>query len=95
MSSVTFIDVVVFNEKVAERALSHGLVHAVQFELLGLEKYTQIFVRGFREKNSHFNVVLESHVISLEAKFAAGHTGFSVEEQVWLWINQGRYADFS
>lgn len=94
MSSVTFLDVVVFNERVTERALFHGLVHAIQFELLGLEKYTETFVRGFREKNSHFNVALEAHVIALESKFAAGHTGFSVEEQVWLWINQGRYLDF-
>jgi hypothetical protein len=95
MSSVTFLDVIVFNEKVTERALFDGLVHAIQFELLGLEKYTEMFVRGFRDKNSHFNVTLEAHVIAMESSFASGHVGFSVEEQVWLWINQGRYLDYS
>jgi len=36
MHSLTFLDVVVFNEKVTERCLFHGLVHAVQFEVLVL-----------------------------------------------------------
>ncbi|MGH9500283.1 MAG: hypothetical protein ACRD3L_14170 [Terriglobales bacterium] len=35
MASLTFIDVVVFNERISERALFHGLVHAVQFQSLG------------------------------------------------------------
>lgn len=95
MSGLTFVDVVVFNEKLTERALFHGLVHAAQFEILGLEKYTETFVRSFRKRNSHFNVPLEAHTNALESKFAAGHEGFSVEEQVWLWTNQGRYFDFS
>ncbi len=95
MPSLTFIDVVVFNEKVTERALFHGLVHALQFEILGLEEYTAAFVRGFREKNSHFNVPLEAHAISLESEFVGGRAGFSVEEQVRLWNNQGRYFKFS
>lgn len=90
MPSLTFMDVVVFNDRMEARALFHGLVHAVQFEVLGLERYADLFVRGFLRRSSHFNVPLEKQAIELESKFAAGET-FSVEEQVWLWANQGRY----
>jgi len=37
MASMTFLDVVVFSEKLTERRLFHALVHAVQFHVLGLE----------------------------------------------------------
>lgn len=92
MHSLTFLDVIVFNERVSERALFHGLVHAVQFELLGLDRYCQLFVRGFLKTKLPFSVPLETHAFSLESKFmgAPAHR-FSVEDQVRLWINQGRY----
>src|SRR5437868_6066949 len=47
MASLTFVDVIVFNDLIIERTLFHGLVHAVQFHLLGLERYTELFVRAF------------------------------------------------
>jgi hypothetical protein len=92
MHAVTFLDVIVFNEEVTERTLFHGLVHAVQFELLGLERYSNLFVRSFLKTKLHFSVPLEAHAFSLESKFvgAAAHF-FSVEDQVRLWMKQGRY----
>src|SRR6202790_2064494 len=36
MNSLTFLDVLVFNEGVTQRSLFHALVHAVQFQVLGL-----------------------------------------------------------
>ncbi len=92
MHSLTFLDVVVFNEKVTERSLFHGLVHAVQFEVLGLERYTDLFVRSFLNTKLHFSVPLEAHAFSLESKFAGTPANrFSVEEQVRLWVKQARY----
>jgi len=92
MHSLTFLDVVVFNEKIVERFLFHGLVHAVQFEVLGLERYANLFVRSFVSTKLHFLVPLESHAFSLESKFAgAPASRFSVEDQVRLWVKQGRY----
>jgi hypothetical protein len=92
MHSLTFLDVVVFNEKITERFLFHGLVHAVQFEVLGLERYTDRFVRNFVNSKLHFAVPLEAHAFALESKFAATPAGrFSVEEQVRLWAKQDRY----
>jgi len=92
MASLTFEDVVVFHGDIAARTLFHALVHAVQFEILGLERYTELFVRGFLRTRSHISVPLEAHAFTLESKFAGDPTQFfSVEEKVWLWINQGRY----
>lgn len=92
MHSLTFLDVVVFNEKITARSLFHGLVHAVQFEMLGLERYTELFVRSFLNTKLHFSVPLETHAFSLESKFEGepAHR-FSVEDQVRLWVKQARY----
>jgi len=92
MASLTFVDVIVFNDLIIERALFHGLVHAVQFQILGLDRYTDLFVRGFLRTNAHFAVPLESHAFALESKFALNpDQHFSVEEQVRLWLREGRY----
>ncbi|HUO25082.1 MAG TPA: hypothetical protein VMU61_05410 [Candidatus Aquilonibacter sp.] len=92
MSSLTFLDVVVFNESMTERALFHALVHAVQFQILGLERYTDLFVRSFVDTKFHFSVPLEAHAFSLESRFVAGPADcFSVEDQVRIWVRNGRY----
>jgi hypothetical protein len=92
MASLTFQDVVVFNDRISETDLFHGLVHAVQFQILGLQRYSDLLVRGFLRTNAHFAVPLEAHAFALESKFARnGMESFSVEEQVRLWIREGRY----
>lgn len=92
MHSLTFLDVIVFNEKINERSLFHGLVHSVQFEVLGLERYCDLFVRSFANTKVHFSVPLEAHAFSLESKFVGTPTArFSVEDQVRLWARQARY----
>jgi hypothetical protein len=92
MHSLTFLDVVVFNDGITDRALFHGLVHSVQFEILGIERYTDLFVRSYVQTKLHFSVPLEAHAFALESKFAATPASrFSVEDRVRLWIDQGRY----
>jgi hypothetical protein len=92
MDSLTFLDVIVFNEKVSERALFHGLVHVVQFDVLGLDRYTELFVRSFVKTRFHFSVPIEAHAFSLESKFVGSPSErFSVEERVRLWDRQNRY----
>jgi hypothetical protein len=92
MSSLTFLDVLVFNEELTPRSLFHALVHAVQFQILGLERYTELFVHSFVNTRFHFRVPLEAHVFFLESKFARPATeSFSVEDQVRLWVKQNRY----
>jgi hypothetical protein len=92
LASVTFEDVLVFNEAMTQRSLFHALVHAVQFEILGLARYTELFVRAFLVTRWRFNVPLEAHAFELESRFAANRTqGFSVENEVQLWVSKGRY----
>jgi hypothetical protein len=92
MDSLTFIDAVLFNERITDRRLFHALVHLVQFELLGIERYSELFIRGFLATKHHFSVPLEAHTFSLESKFAANPADrFSVEDRVRLWVHQGRY----
>ena len=56
MASLTFVDVVVFNDRMTERTLFHGLVHAAQMQVLGLDRYAELFVRGFLRTGSHVTV---------------------------------------
>jgi hypothetical protein len=92
MQSLTFLDIIVFNEKVTDRTLFHALVHAVQFEILGLDRYTELFVRSFFSTRLHFSVPLEAHAFSLESKFVGTPAQrFSVEDQIRLWIRESRY----
>ncbi len=92
LASLTFFDVAVFNETPTERSLFHALVHAVQFQVLGLERYTELFIRSFVITKLHFTVPLQAHAFSLESKFARPTPErFSVEDEVRLWFKQGRY----
>jgi hypothetical protein len=92
MASMTFEDVLVFPGGISDRRLFHALVHAVQFKVLGLERYAELFVRSFLRTRNHVSVPLEMHAFGLEVKFAeAPDNPFSVEEMVRLWANQGRY----
>jgi hypothetical protein len=92
MTSLTFVDVIVFNDLLVERPLFHGLVHAAQFHILGVERYTDLFVRAFLRTNAHITVPLETQAFALESKFAVNpEQAFSVEDQVRLWMRDGRY----
>jgi hypothetical protein len=92
MDSLTFLDVVVFNDTLSARALFHALVHVVQFQILGLERYTRLFVESFLRMRTHFTVPLEAHAFSLTSKFMRpAPQGFSVEDQVRCWVSDHRY----
>ncbi len=92
MDSVTFLDVVVFNEAISERSLFHALVHTVQIQVLGLERYAELWVRSFVKSKAHFSVPLEVHAFSLSSKFLRPSAErFSVEDQVRRWVADSRY----
>jgi hypothetical protein len=92
MDSLTFGDVIVFNQYITLRALFHALVHAVQIEILGMRRYAELWVRNFVRTRTHFTVPLEVHAFSLSSKFLSPLTqSFSVEEHVSRWNDEGRY----
>lgn len=92
MDSLTFCDVIVFNQHTTLRALFHALVHSVQIEILGLRRYAELWIGSFIKTRTHFTVPLEMHAFSLSSKFLSPLAqNFSVEEQVARWMNEGRY----
>jgi len=92
MAAATFLDVIVFNEKVTPRDLFHGLVHATQIHVLGVNQFSSLFVRGFLQARSYFLVPLKAHAFSLDARFASNpDKPFSVEDEVRAWWKDGRY----
>jgi hypothetical protein len=95
MASVTFEDVLVFNEKITERLLFHALVPSVQFQVLGMERYMELFVRAILETRWRFSVPLEAHIFELTSKFAADRKKpFSVEDEIRMRVRQHRYELF-
>ena len=91
-AAVTFLDVVVFNGKIASRDLFHGLVHATQVKILGIAEFTELFVRGFLRARSYFLVPLKAHAFALDARFASNPLDrFSVEKEIDSWRLDGRY----
>jgi hypothetical protein len=95
MATVTFEDVPVFNEKITERLLFHALVPAVQFQVLGMDRYMELYVRAILETRWRFSVPLEAHIFELTSKFAGNRKKpFSVEDEVRMWVSQHRYELF-
>lgn len=90
--AVTFLDVVVFNQKMTDRDLFHGLVHVAQVKLLGLERFAELFVTGFLQARSYFLVPLKAHAFALDTRYAEDPlTAFSVEDEIRRWHTQNRY----
>lgn len=92
LASVTYIDVLVFNEGIVPRTLFHALVHSEQMAYLGLDRYVDLYVRGFVKTRSWLNIPLETQAFKLEERFSvAPPEEFSVEEEVKLWDSENRY----
>jgi len=92
LASVTFQDVLVFNDEMTERLLFQALVRRVQIETLGLDRYVELFIRAFLDSRWLFSVPLEAHAFELESRFAADpKKAFSVEDEVRARAGQNRY----
>ena len=92
LASVTYIDVIVFNDAILPRPLFHGLVHAQQMAFLTLDKYVGYYLRGFLRTRSWVNIPLEAQAFQLEARFSMTPPEvFSVEGEIKRWVSEGRY----
>jgi hypothetical protein len=92
LASITYADVIVFHDEIALRTLFHGLVHAAQVAFLGLDRYTDLYVRGFVKSRSWIAIPLEAQAYQLDTRFAMSPAAiFSVEDEVKSWAEQGRY----
>ena len=70
MASVTYVDVIVFHDRIESRPLFHGVVHAAQIAILGFEQYVELYVRGFVKNLSWLTIPLEDQAYKLDARFA-------------------------
>lgn len=92
LESVTYQDIIVFHEQIPARTLFHGLVHAAQMDILGFERYTDLYVRGFVKMRSWIAIPLEAQAFQLDTRFAMSPTKvFSVEDEIRSWAEQGQY----
>ena len=92
LASVTYLDIVVFHDEIAPRTLFHGLVHAAQMALLGMDRYTELYVRGFVKTRSWMAIPWEAQAYPWDSRFAMPSTAiFSVEDEVKSWAEQGRF----
>ncbi len=93
MASLTFVDVLVFTGPMTERDLFHALVHAAQFEVLGLVNWADLYVRGFLKLGRDFLVPIESHAFALDTRFATNPANaFDVKSEISNWAKDGRYS---
>jgi|SRR5215469_2623657 len=69
MAAVTFVDVVVTQEEFTPSLVFHELVHVVQYQELGLEKFAELYVRGFLETGEYLSIPLERVAYHLEGLF--------------------------
>jgi hypothetical protein len=92
LASVTYLDIIVVHDEIVLRTLFHGLVHATQMAFLGLDRYTDLYVRGFVKSRSWIAIPLEAQAYQLDTRFAMLPAAFfSVEEEVKSWAERGEY----
>jgi hypothetical protein len=92
MAAITFMDTVVSRKPFTDRLLFHELVHAVQYEKLGLPQFAAKYVRGFLSGGCYEAIPLEMNAYELDARFSTMPTKpFSVADEVQKWIDQTRF----
>jgi hypothetical protein len=83
---------IIFQEKLSLRLLFHGLVHVAQYEVLGQERYLDLYVRAFVQTGNYTSVPLEMQAYQLDNRFMEDPGNpFSVENEVRKWSGAGSF----
>lgn len=91
MAAITFCDLVVSREPFSDGLLLHELVHVEQYRQLGIQRFSELYVRGFFDGRSYDAIPLEVNAYTLEDRFRRNaRRGFSVQQEVAAWLVQGR-----
>ncbi len=92
LGEITYQDLIVFQTEPTDRTLFHALVHIVQHDVLGIERFTELYIRSFIRRRIHVLVPLEKHAYELDQRFTANPVEtFSVEAEVRRWAEEGLY----
>ena len=88
MAALTLVDTVLLVEKAARSDLDplvfHELVHVVQYDLLGLDKFVELFINGWVNQGFNYAAIpLEMDAYELQNRYE-GDPGltFDVQEEV-------------
>lgn len=91
MAAITFSDVIVANVPMENDILFHELVHCEQYRQLGIERFAEVYAKGYLESGYH-GVPLEEHAYILGTRFVLNESEpFSVAEEVARWIAEARF----
>ncbi len=88
MSGITFVDTVLLVDELPgadpEATLFHELVHAVQYELLGPEKFVELYITGWINQGFNYAAIpLEMDAYELQNRYEADPDApFSVKDEV-------------
>jgi hypothetical protein len=83
IGAITLMDVVAYPEQMHFDTLFHELVHVVQYRVLGLKRFSELYVKGFLLKGGYARIPLERQAYELGARFdESPEIAFSVEEEV-------------
>lgn len=83
MAAITFRDVIVSHEPFSPTLLFHELVHVEQYDQLGVDRFAELYVKGFLSGGSYEAIPLELNAYALEDTFRdSPHHPFSVESEV-------------
>jgi len=92
LKAITFQDVVVSFEELEPRVVFHELVHAVQYQKLGLKQFAYKYFKGFLTWGAYERIPLEANARLLDEAYAKDPgKPFSVEAEVQKWINENRF----
>jgi len=91
MAAITFCDVIVSHGPFSDGLLFHELVHVEQYRRLGIQRFSELYVRGFLNGGSYEAIPLEMNAYALEDRFRSdSRRAFSVQQEVATWLAQGR-----
>ena len=83
IGAITLVDVVAYPQELDLNTLFHELVHVVQYRVLGLKHFAELYVRGFLRGGGYDRIPLEQQAYELGERFEANpRLVFSVEDDV-------------
>ncbi len=92
LNEITLGDLIVFQQPPTARTLFHGLVHAAQYGIVGMDEYVELYLRAFTRTGLHVTVPFEVQAYEMDRRFAESpEAPFSVEEEIRSWLRTGRY----
>jgi len=92
MAAITFHDVVVSHQAFSQGLLFHELVHVEQYRQLGIDRFAELYVRGFLAGGGYDGIPLEINAYELGERFEQDpDSKFSVEREVATRIREGRF----